>query len=142
MGSFRCGTSVAVDTSEVIGPVPVREVKEISAKLRNRAVGNHAFVNGALPVRNTSIEQTDLAIRIPAGMIDPCSEIRHAPGHRSRGRLRREALPFHDFTGQFDTGSLIGVDTENPVVLGMFCAKVLLTGKAFPCMNDYACSTL
>src|SRR3954468_17440746 len=143
MGCIGSRLSVSVDSPQMIGPAPVWEMKQISLEFLDGTVGNQTFVDEiSLPVRDTPIKQTNLAIGIPPGMHDPCSKIPHAPRHRSRCGFGWPPFPFQDFRGQFHAGPLIGVDTENPVVDGLFRTEILLPRKSFPFMNDHSCSAL
>jgi hypothetical protein len=51
MGGIGGGPGISVDSSEVIGPVPIREVKQVSVESLDGRVGNQTFVNEvSLPV--------------------------------------------------------------------------------------------
>src|SRR5207237_215428 len=86
----------------------------------------------------SSIIQANLSIRIPAGMLDPSAEIKHAPRHGAGMGLLSFALPIHDRIGKFNAQSFVRIDTQDPIVASLLGSKILLFGVSLPGMFDHA----
>ena len=79
-----------VDPVHVVGDVPVGEMLDVPGQGARFAVQDEALVDvRAFPAGGVPAEEPDPAVGIPAGVLDPASEIEDAPGHGERGAVGR-----------------------------------------------------
>ncbi len=127
----------------VMGRVRRRIVEQVAAELTDARAGIHLnrFVNVTLfPVALGPIEQPQLSIRIPAAAANPTILIERAAGDEKGVRqvCFRKDLKYLDHPAQFIRNSLVGVETEDPIVLCLFDRKLLLRAEAGPRIDDHS----
>src|ERR1043165_2222790 len=118
-------------------------MQEISVELFDFRSGihRHRLVNVTLlPASFALPEESQLAIRIPASAADPASLIIRATRDLVTIRELRFGLLLQRLDGlqKFVRDTLVGVETEDPLVLRLFDCELLLRAKPGPRVRDYA----
>src|ERR1700737_2191478 len=96
-------------------------------------VADDAFVDEITdPWRLAPIIETDFAVGIPAGVIDPGAEIVGQARHGVSVILRPALLEVPDFCFEGFTERLVGIERKNPVVGSLLGGPVFLAGESAP----------
>jgi len=108
-------------------------MEEVPAEVADAALADDAFVDVvAYPMGFTAVKETDLAVRIPAGVEDPAAEVLSEAGEGVGVAVGAVFLETPDFAFEILAESFVGVDGEDPIVGGLAGGVVFLTRVAAP----------
>src|ERR1022692_4762512 len=139
-GHFLRGEGgIAVERFEMLGEGFAGEVQDVVFEISDVPLGAHAFMHEiAHPPGFAAVVEADFAIRIPAAVVDPASQIAGQAGHGVGVEARAGFLQVQDFGLQRFAERLIGVEGEDPLVSGLLGGPILLAGVAAPSGLDHA----
>src|SRR5438046_5506057 len=93
------------------------EVENVALEIADAAVAAHALVDEiADPFGLAAVIQADLAIGIPAGVIDPAAKIARQAGHGIGVVARSRFLEVEDLGFKALADRLVRIEREDPIV--------------------------
>ena len=131
---LRHEVGVARHTQVMVGETSVRIVLEMPAEFADGPGYPRILVDLVpAPAAAPSVEETDEPIRISVSMAQEAAKIIGDPRHRPPGESRKTFLPeSFDFGTQVPGHTLVGVETQDPVVSGALYGELFLRAVTRP----------